>query len=442
MHVLIAEDSSDLRTLLEFTLNSEFGATFVSVASGRAAISELRRRPAFDLIICDMKMPDGDGAEVFEYYKKASLTCPFLILSNEPAESYPKLHSVQLHWLAKPFLTKALVAHISRLAKTIPQPEAYVPVPLSLLKRVKKIEVPLYVKINDHKYVRITSSPIDFSEDEEKKYAERGITSLFVDSLSAEAFIASYRKEVLSLEAWNQSNPSDHEMISLNTELLKSMSQHFGWTPATIELTKDCIYKALHLVKSNPEMQAVFNQFHKIERFGFPDHCTASLMFSLQLLKSMGFEDEMTMAKITFCSVLHDLTLSDEQYAHKNKVIAKIHKSETRTQEEQTIFEHPIRAAELCRNWDFCPPFIDQIILNHHERPDGSGFPFGRKASEIDLLSSAFIMAEDFVENLIASYGKPDWQEFIRSRKNIYDKGHFKALFRNYESMMRIQEVS
>ena len=442
MRVLIAEDYSDLRTLIEFVLNSEFGASTISVENGQAAIKELQQNPSFDLIISDMKMPNGDGREVFEYYRKAKLKCPFLFLSSEPAEAYADLHAAALHWMPKPFLTKDLTTKVSQLIKSEPlAPESYSPVHLSLLKRVKKIEVPLYVKINDHKFVRLTSSPVDFTDEEEKKYAERGLDCLYINALTAETFISQFRKEVLSLEAWNQTGPADHELISLNTELLKSMSQQFGWTPATIQLTKDCINKALHLVKANPEMHAVFNQFHKIERFGFPDHCTASLMFSLQLLKSMGFEDEMTVAKITFCAILHDLTLTDEQYAHKTKIISHMNKKDKKTADEKAIFEHPIKAAELCRTWDFCPPFIDQIILNHHERPDGSGFPYGRKYSELDLLTCAFIMSEDLVENLIASYGKPNWQEYLRSRKNVFNKGHFKALFRNYESMIRIQEA-
>jgi HD-GYP domain-containing protein (c-di-GMP phosphodiesterase class II) len=54
------------------------------------------------------------------------------------------------------------------------------------------------------------------------------------------------------------------------------------------------------------------------------------------------------------------------------------------SEEIQQIREHPQRGAELIRPLEFVES-VSNIILYHHERVDGSGYPMGLKGDEIPI---------------------------------------------------------
>ena len=115
----------------------------------------------------------------------------------------------------------------------------------------------------------------------------------------------------------------------------------------------------------------------------------------------------------------------------------RLQKGEKSSQDVQSLFDHPARTAVLCQNWDFCPSGVDQIILNHHERPDGKGFPAGKGLAEMDFICSLFIIAEDFADFFIEMLGKPNMDSYLEGRRQIFKRGHFNSIFRALESSVQ-----
>lgn len=441
--VLIADDFEDMRELLEFVVTSELGCRAEIVKSGNEAIAVLKKDPSFDLVLTDLNMPDGTGADLYKAYVQMNLQMPFIVLSGDSQSQHPALSDQKIKWLNKPFEIQTLVNQFKKsLSENAPPEDRYVPVALSLLTKIGHIETPLYIRINDKKFVQITRTVTDFPIVEIEKYRARGIQYLYVEASQADEFIATYRKRVLSIDAWQGIQVDEHEMVSLNNELLKNVAGQMGWENKTIELAKDSIQKALHVAKTNKSLSRVVERFHKIERFGMADHCTLALMVSCGILQAMGFDDEVTLSKMTFASILHDMSLSEVEYDSKSKIIRKGLRDPKNAKEATVIIEHPIKSAELCSKWDFCPPEVDEIIKYHHERPDGQGFPYGKTASELSFLCSAFIIAEDFADYFIQSLGKPDLNLFVQTRKAVYTNGHFKGLFRTLVSALQNQNAA
>ncbi|MFN7729626.1 MAG: response regulator [Bdellovibrio sp.] len=433
--VLIADDFEDMRELLEFVFAGEMGFSTVVVNSGSAAIEALKRDSSFDLIFTDLNMPNGSGLDLFKAYQQMNLKCPFMVLSSDRPEQHPSLRGPNVDWISKPFEVSEIIKRVSNLTSVRELPtDSYVPVSLNLLKRIEQIEIPLFVRINSEKYVRLTSGATYFNAEEFEKYQSRGLLYLYIEAGMADEFIADYRKKVLSLDAWKEVCPGDHELVSINTDLLKNLTAQLGWDDSVVELAKDSIQKALHLAKNHPSLNSVFQQFHKIERYGFADHCTMTLLVACGLLKNMNYNDDVTIAKMTFASVLHDMSITDQVYDQKPKLIKKILGGEKNSRETELVFVHTVRASETCAKWDFCPPEVDQIILYHHERPDGRGFPFGRTAADLSFLCSVYILAEDIADFFMGSFGKTNLQVFLDSRRDLYVNGHFKGLFRSFES--------
>ena len=69
--------------------------------------------------------------------------------------------------------------------------------------------------------------------------------------------------------------------------------------------------------------------------------------------------------------------------------------SEKKLSEEEydIIKKHPVIGYEICKNSELLKPSLD-IILNHHERLDGTGYPEGKKAKDISFATKIVQVAD------------------------------------------------
>jgi hypothetical protein len=78
---------------------------------------------------------------------------------------------------------------------------------------------------------------------------------------------------------------------------------------------------------------------------------------------------------------------------------------------------------------------VDIIVQQHHERPNGSGFPRGLLFNYISPLSSLFIVAHDLTQEILfkrASFSLPN---FIVEKKAVLNQGNFKKVFAALEKV-------
>lgn len=70
-HVLLVEDYPNLARLLSLALDSH--GYNVSVAHDRAEALALARAQQFDIVVSDLRLPDGDGCELFQTLRKLGI---------------------------------------------------------------------------------------------------------------------------------------------------------------------------------------------------------------------------------------------------------------------------------------------------------------------------------------------------------------------------------
>ena len=79
LSILVADDEDSIRSLLEHFLKSA-GHRVVVVGNAREAY-EVMTRQAFDLVITDVLMPEGDGLDLITELKKAQPNARILAIS-------------------------------------------------------------------------------------------------------------------------------------------------------------------------------------------------------------------------------------------------------------------------------------------------------------------------------------------------------------------------
>lgn len=102
------------------------------------------------------------------------------------------------------------------------------------------------------------------------------------------------------------------------------------------------------------------------------------------------------------------------------------------------IKNHPFEAQNIVSALSFTPPDVEMIILGHHERPDGKGFPKGLRAEQIPLIACLFIVVEDFVTRYYSSNkGEFALEECLEQIRPLYCETNFKKIFDGLEMLVR-----
>lgn len=115
------------------------------------------------------------------------------------------------------------------------------------------------------------------------------------------------------------------------------------------------------------------------------DVCVLSMLCGMKL----GYDKEKLLA-LGIGAILHDLgkTLIDPEILNKPGKL---------TQEEfEVIMTHPLKGWQLVKekDGDALSPRSKAVILNHHERYDGSGYPRNLKSNQIDPFSAICSVAD------------------------------------------------
>ena len=118
-------------------------------------------------------------------------------------------------------------------------------------------------------------------------------------------------------------------------------------------------------------------------------HVHRVAQYAMRLARRLGFSPE-AVRNVGIGGLFHDvgkLALSDRIFTNRKTRLSTDLKREVRC--------HPLIGAALLRNIDFLAPVVD-LVLFHHEREDGQGYPFGLSGGEIPPGAKIISIADCF----------------------------------------------
>lgn len=117
-------------------------------------------------------------------------------------------------------------------------------------------------------------------------------------------------------------------------------------------------------------------------------HSERVTQYAIAIAKRLGFSEKEISLLEDLC-ILHDIG----KIGVPEKILAK--PTSLSEEEWQVIKKHPEIGEEILKPIEFLKPGLS-IVLDHHERPDGKGYPQGLKGDEIPLLASIVSVADAF----------------------------------------------
>lgn len=439
MKILYAEDLEEIRDLVELKIKADFDAEITVAENGKRAIEQWESDGPFDLVISDYDMPEMNGAELFRSIKLKSPSCPFILLSSHEADEreFANFSNDQLHHrsLLKPDQLLELPRVIKELVTVSPiaaeeLAHGYQRIAIATLKHLNQIPVSLFIRLSEKKLVKVMAEGELFSKDILAHYAKK-VTYLYClegdFDLLSRSFFSQLKSAIATkkIEATSEADQIQIQSIELAHQLLKIR----GVTPEIIALADKTLSTVYTKALKNAEIHSVLRRVLDNTASYLYVHSLTIPYVATALCQQMEWTSSSTLETLAITSLLHDATLDPQTLDRFFGVVFDEKKMREKKSNNalRRVYDHPLASASLITSDLNLPPMVAKIIEQHHEKPDGTGYPKGLRATEIDPLAAVFIVSEAFVHALHRRGMNDDAiDEAVAEVKNEFEKGNFR----------------
>lgn len=192
----------------------------------------------------------------------------------------------------------------------------------------------------------------------------------------------------------------------------------------------------LALAKKKSKLKNLFIKLNVDRDVGkyYLSHIGLVINCAMAISHKMEWHNEKTIEKYVYAAYLHDVSLSSHPELAKYKTLEEIDADqwELGLERYNLAIEHTETCYKLVQGLEDLPVDVDMMIRMHHEKPNGSGFPFKADHKKMNPAVSVFVAAHDLADYI---YGNENWKlsDFIKSRERVYVGNNFqkilKALF-------------
>lgn len=182
-----------------------------------------------------------------------------------------------------------------------------------------------------------------------------------------------------------------------------------------VDILKNQVEELISDIQEQKVPKAVLAKLMSLNQ-GVADHSLNVATFSMFIAMVLGYGNKQILEDLYMGALFHD-------YA-KAKIPQEVLDNEKNQKYAQAIQDHPEKSAKVLKKFDNISVAVFQIVMQHHEQFNGSGYPKGLSGDDISSLSRIVSIANIFDNTLTANIKKPEKERFRTAIKVIqYDSG-------------------
>jgi HD-GYP domain-containing protein (c-di-GMP phosphodiesterase class II) len=446
MRVLFANDNDKERQIYAVYIDNILtDVEVVEAFSSDQAINHIEKNPKFDLILASSSMIDGPGPNLYAYIREQMLSVPFVLFSSDLPETLKGLEGFRSHNphnsnILLPLSPAQFKENILKILKpsrfTAEAVAAFQKVKLMHFWRFNKVLCNIYIRLSDHKYVKIIKENETYTKNELKRLHDKGFEYLYIRNDDFEKFNVGFLKTPFLIMTTEKMTPDEiSDALSMTHTMMQNLIVNLGFTREVIELAEKSIREILNLIKREEavDLNNIFQKMRQDNNYIY-DHSYLLCIVCCDILKHMRWNTteeiiKLCWQKLCMASLFHDITVTNPDLAVIEQ--ASDERLKLFSHEEVTRYlGHPNEIGELLKKNDYIPQEVEVIVRQHHENIEGTGFPSKLHHLRLNQLSCIFIIAHDYVSNLYKiefDQNSAKHNELITRLSDKYSIGNFKG---------------
>lgn len=447
---LVVSASPYMRGIIKFVLETLLLADVTELESEEKGLSYLKNLDQAPSMIIYDYTPNAYLLEDFiGYLKENSKKVRIVILVDEIREEGKELlkEFQQMQLMEEANLPNDLVEESQKIFGGSPyiNDSEYCRIDIDFLSILDGINKNLFIKLGSDKYIKIFSEDDNTNILDIKKYKEKGIQYLYLKRDTAMWVIGQIQKQItIFLKANNfrfvLRGASDTPEKRYEQKILRIDEEvHVDLEfKKTIDKAIENIRSVVGKEQKVEHVLAVLKQQQENYAF-FTQKMNLTSVIACAMAKQLDWISKTTIDKLVYASVLCDITLAVRPGLLKIQNLAEFERMKSSlSDEDQKIFlSHPKDAANLIKRYfNTAPPETDSLVYQHHELPDGAGFPMGLKAERISPLSALFILANEFSYYFLLDE-EPTIDDFLLKCQSRFDFVNFRKVVKTLEKMKK-----
>jgi putative nucleotidyltransferase with HDIG domain len=168
-----------------------------------------------------------------------------------------------------------------------------------------------------------------------------------------------------------------------------------GMKPQVIEQAKEVCENVFNLIESQTDLFTILRSYQNFDPNAF-SHAFLVTLYSTAIIKQFEWQSKSTIETTAMACMFHDIgkTMLPKEFI-------ELRPQDMTPEQLEQYKQHPELGMKLIESNRMINNSVKQVILQHHEAYDGTGFPHEKKGNKILTLANIVCLADDFVHIMI-----------------------------------------
>lgn len=289
-----------------------------------------------------------------------------------------------------------------------------------------------YLKLSRNKYLKFIHQGDIFDRERLNTYAsEKNVDFLYFKTKERGKYI-NFTNQILE-----QAIQDDKGTALFKTTTAQNLSEKYieeiytqGIKPQLVEEGKKICENISKMIKREKKLDALLSEFKDYDK-GEHGHLFLVSFFSSIICKNLDWATNRTIETVAMAGLLHDIGKLKLPPA-----IRTLNRESMNPSQMAQYNQHTLHGEVMLRNYACISEPVRQIIYQHHETIDGTGFPHGLSGIKIYPLAKVVSLADRFSRNLVQNKMTPleGLNDFFADRESLvkFDPLVIKALIKGF----------
>lgn len=429
--VLIVDDEQDLLEINAFCFSQNFDLEYELefAKNGIEAVSKIKN-DSFDLCICDHNMPDGNGSIVCEFISKNSINTKFVLCSSVVPSELPTIYTKDKLFfnIVKPDVVNGFQELAKRiksekreeLSNVSTSKNDFIKFDIRILPWLEVLPCDLYISLSSDKMLKYLNKGDNVNSYIVKVLKNRGVSYLFYKGDEKEILNQFINKKMVEKSKLNKINIDDKIRASV-MQMLKVL-ESLGIKVEDYGSVKENIDNSIKEIFEN---DSDLKSIHRHVITG--DYQTNKFLLQsilVQLIgKKLSWFTSKHLKNMQIAAFYQDFALDAEKLMKLEDVNSFNSVQYSLTYSEiESYLNHPHVIKDILQKMNSTTDDVVKLVLEHHELPNGTGFPRKLNFNTIRPLSALFITTS-VISSKILNNSLDNLNEYFEMNK--FNEGSF-----------------